>query len=66
MKSTDLTWDGDEPAAAVAEEEPAPAAKESAPAPQAESRDADRRSDIAGGQHRRGCVLCSGESNPEE
>jgi hypothetical protein len=36
-KSTDLTWDGDEPAAAVAEEEPMPAAKESAPAPQAES-----------------------------
>jgi hypothetical protein len=31
-----LTWDGDEPAAAVAEEEPAPAAEESAPAPQAE------------------------------
>jgi hypothetical protein len=32
-----LTWDGDEPAAAVAEKEPAPAAEESAPAPQAES-----------------------------
>jgi hypothetical protein len=32
-----LTWDGDEPAAAVAEEEPAPAVEESAPAPQAES-----------------------------
>jgi hypothetical protein len=32
-----LTWDGDEPAAAVVEEEPAPAAEESAPAPQAES-----------------------------
>jgi hypothetical protein len=36
-KSTDLTWDGDEPSAAVAEEESAPAAEESAPAPQAES-----------------------------
>jgi hypothetical protein len=36
-KSTDLTWDGDEPAAAVAEEEPTPAAEEFAPAPQAES-----------------------------
>jgi hypothetical protein len=36
-KSTDLTWDGDEPTATVAEEESAPAAKESAPAPQAES-----------------------------
>jgi hypothetical protein len=36
-KSTDLTWDGDEPAAMVAEEEPVPAAEESAPAPQAES-----------------------------
>jgi hypothetical protein len=32
-----LTWDGDEPSAAVAEEESTPAAKESAPAPQAES-----------------------------
>jgi hypothetical protein len=36
-KSTDLTWDGDEPSAAVAEEESVPAAKESAPTPQAES-----------------------------
>jgi hypothetical protein len=36
-KSTDLTWDGDEPAAAVAKEEPALAAEESAPAPQVES-----------------------------
>jgi hypothetical protein len=36
-KSTDLTWDGDEPSAAVAEEESAPAAVVSAPAPQAES-----------------------------
>jgi hypothetical protein len=35
-KSTDLTWDGDEPSAAVAEEESAPAAEESALAPQAE------------------------------
>jgi hypothetical protein len=33
----DLTWDEDEPSAAVAEEEFAPAAEESAPAPQAES-----------------------------
>jgi hypothetical protein len=32
-----LTWDGDEPSAAVAEEESAPATEESAPAPQAES-----------------------------
>jgi hypothetical protein len=32
-----LTWDGDEPSAAVAEEESAPAAEESAPAPQVES-----------------------------
>jgi hypothetical protein len=36
-KSTDLTWDGDEPSAAVAEEESAPAAEESTLAPQAES-----------------------------
>jgi hypothetical protein len=33
----DLTWDGDEPSAAVAEEESTPATEESAPAPQAES-----------------------------
>jgi hypothetical protein len=33
----DLTRDGDEPAAAVAEEEPAPAVEESAPAHQVES-----------------------------
>jgi hypothetical protein len=33
----DLTWDGDEPAAAVAEEESAPAAEGSAAAPQGES-----------------------------
>jgi hypothetical protein len=33
----DLTWDGDEPSAAVAKEESAPAAEEFAPAPQAES-----------------------------
>jgi hypothetical protein len=33
----DLTWDGDEPSAAVVEEESAAAAEESAPAPQAES-----------------------------
>jgi hypothetical protein len=30
-----LTWEGDEPATAVAEEEVAPPAEESAPAPQA-------------------------------
>jgi hypothetical protein len=36
-KSTDLTWDKDEPSVAVAEEESAPAAVESTPAPQAES-----------------------------
>jgi hypothetical protein len=36
-KSTDLTWDGDEPKTAVAEEESAPTARESAPAPHAES-----------------------------
>jgi hypothetical protein len=36
-KSTDLTWDEDEPSAAVAEEESAPAVEESTPAPQAES-----------------------------
>jgi hypothetical protein len=33
----DLTWDGDEPSVAVAEEESAPAAEESVPIPQAES-----------------------------
>jgi hypothetical protein len=32
-----LTWDGDEPNAAVAEEESTPAAERSAPTPQAES-----------------------------
>jgi hypothetical protein len=31
-----LSWEGDEPAAAVAEEEIAPLAEESSPAPQAE------------------------------
>jgi hypothetical protein len=36
-KSTDLTWDEDEPSAMVAEEESAQAVKESTPAPQAES-----------------------------
>jgi hypothetical protein len=36
-KSTDLTWEGDEPTTAVAGEETAPAAEESAPTPQAES-----------------------------
>jgi hypothetical protein len=32
----DLSWEGDEPSAVVAEEEAAPPAEESAPAPQAE------------------------------
>jgi hypothetical protein len=36
-KSTDLSWEGDEPFTAVAEEEAAPPADESAPTPQAES-----------------------------
>jgi hypothetical protein len=36
-KLTDLTWDGDEPNSAVAEEESAPAVEESAPAPQEET-----------------------------
>jgi hypothetical protein len=35
-KSTDLSWEGDEPSTAVAEEEAAPPAEESAPASQAE------------------------------
>jgi hypothetical protein len=36
-KPTDLSWEGDEPSTAVAEEEAAPPAEESTPAPQAES-----------------------------
>jgi hypothetical protein len=36
-KSTDLSWEGDEPSTAVADEEAAPPAEESTPAPQAES-----------------------------
>jgi hypothetical protein len=36
-KSTDLSWEGDEPSTAVAEEEVASPAEESAPARQAES-----------------------------
>jgi hypothetical protein len=36
-KSTDLSWEGDEPSTTVAEEEVAPPVEESAPAPQAES-----------------------------
>jgi hypothetical protein len=36
-KSTDLSWEGDEPSATVAEEEVAPPAEESTPTPQAES-----------------------------
>jgi hypothetical protein len=35
-KSTDLSWEGDEPSTAVAEEEATPPAEESAPASQAE------------------------------
>jgi hypothetical protein len=35
-KSTHLSWEGDEPTAAVAAEEAAPPDEESAPAPQAE------------------------------
>jgi hypothetical protein len=35
-KSTDLSWEGDEPSTAVAEEEAAPPTEESAPASQAE------------------------------
>jgi hypothetical protein len=36
-KSTNLSWDGDEPNAAVAEEDSTPATEESAPLPQAET-----------------------------
>jgi hypothetical protein len=36
-KSTDLSWEGDEPSTTVAEEEVAPPAEEPTPAPQAES-----------------------------
>jgi hypothetical protein len=36
MKLTDLSWEGDEPSATVAEEEVAPPAEEFAPAPQVE------------------------------
>jgi hypothetical protein len=36
-KSTDLSWEGDEPSTAAAEEASAPAAEESAPLPQAET-----------------------------
>jgi hypothetical protein len=36
-KSTDLSWEGDEPSTTVEEEEVAPPAEESTPAPQAES-----------------------------
>jgi hypothetical protein len=35
-KSTDLSWEGDEPSTTVAEEAVAPPAEESTPAPQAE------------------------------
>jgi hypothetical protein len=36
-KSTDLSWEGDEPSAMVVEEEVAPPVEESTPAPQVES-----------------------------
>jgi hypothetical protein len=36
-KSTNLSWKGDEPSMAVAEEETAPPTEESTPTPQAES-----------------------------
>jgi hypothetical protein len=36
-KSTDLSWEGDEPSTMVAEEEAVPPAEEPSPAPQAES-----------------------------
>jgi hypothetical protein len=36
-KSTDLSWEGDDPSTTVAEEEVAPPVEESTPAPQAES-----------------------------
>jgi hypothetical protein len=36
-KSTDLSWEGDEPSAAAAEENPTLAVEESAPLPQAET-----------------------------
>jgi hypothetical protein len=36
-KSADLTWEKDEPSAAMAEEDSMPAAKVSAPTPQAET-----------------------------
>jgi hypothetical protein len=36
-KSTDLSWEGEEPDAAVAEEDPPAAVEESAPLPQAET-----------------------------
>jgi hypothetical protein len=36
-KSTDLSWEGDEPSTMVAEEEVTPPAEEFTPAPQAES-----------------------------
>jgi hypothetical protein len=36
-KSTDLSWEGDEPSTTVAEEEVTPPVEESTPAPQVES-----------------------------
>jgi hypothetical protein len=36
-KSTDLSWEGDEPSSAAAEDEVAPPVEESTPAPQVES-----------------------------
>jgi hypothetical protein len=36
-KSTNLSWEGEEPSTAAAEENPSPAVEESAPLPQAET-----------------------------
>jgi hypothetical protein len=36
-KSTDLSWEGEEPSATAGEEDPSPAVEESAPFPQAET-----------------------------
>jgi hypothetical protein len=36
-KSTDLSWEGEEPSTAAAEENPSPAIEESAPLPKAET-----------------------------
>jgi hypothetical protein len=36
-KSTDLSWEGEEPSAATGEEDPSPVVEESAPVPQGET-----------------------------